>query len=204
MTKQQVYVLTRPIVLKKVTRDLKAGELIAYPTEAVFGIGCDALNVTALKKLRASKNRTRHKGFIVICSSVEQLKKSFPNLQLTTKQWGQLTQQQNHPTTWLIPIGQHVKTSPNRYLVGNNRTLAVRITEHPLAKALCEEFGGPIVSSSANKAGARPAKKLIQVRKNFRSKIKNYVNGALGSSLEPSQIIDIKTGKVVRAVQKKP
>ncbi len=200
----QVSAQSRQLAIKKACRNLKAGELIAYPTEAVFGLGCDALNTRALKKLRAIKNRTRHKGFIVICSSVEQLKKSFPNINLTKQQWGQLTQKQNHPTTWLLPIEHNVKQSRNRYLIGNNITLAVRITEHPVAKALCESFDGPIVSSSANKAGARPAKKLIQVRKNFRNKIKNYVTGALGDSFEPSQIIDIKTGKVIRAVQQRP
>ena len=200
----QVGAQSRQLAIKKACRDLQAGELIAYPTEAVFGLGCDAFNIKALKKLRAIKNRTSHKGFIVICSSIEQLKKSFPGIQLTKEQWGQLTQPQSHPTTWLLPITQNIKSSRNRYLVGKNRSLAVRISEHPLAKALCEQFGGPIVSSSANKAGAKPAKKLMLVRKNFRKQVKNYVAGALGDFVEPSQIIDIKTGKVIRAVAQKP
>jgi L-threonylcarbamoyladenylate synthase len=189
------------LAIKKACRDLKTGRLIAYPTEAVFGIGCDALNRKALCKLRKIKNRDRHKGFIVLCSSVSQLQKNIPAISLGTAQWELLGQAQAYPTTWLLPVNNRVRNDIDSLLIGHNKTLAVRITHHPVAKTLCEQLGRPLVSSSANKAGAKPAKNMLMVRKNFRAQLNGYLNGPLGNAKGPSQIIDITSGKIIRAAK---
>lgn len=174
-------------------RHLKAGKLLVYPTESVFGIGCLALNQQALKHLRGVKRRESQKGFIVLCASLEQMLSSFPDIHITTEQRARLLTRQAHPTTWLIPYPQ--KKSP--LLLGRNHKIAVRITEHPVARALCEACG-PIVSSSANPAGIRTPSNMLRVRHLFRSQVGYYLNEKLGGVRKTSQIIDLVNGEVIR------
>ena len=181
----------------KASRALKENKLLAYPTEAVFGLGCLASSTQAIKNLRQVKNRAPHKGFIVLCSSVEQLNRCFPSLNLNSAQLQKISSQQNHPTTWIVParttLGKH-----RALLCGANKTVAIRISNHPSVKALCES-AGPVLSSSANMPGSKPAKELLKVRKIFRNNIDHYLNEALGEANSPSQIIDLISGEILRS-----
>lgn len=183
--------------LQKTIQALKAGGLIAYPTEAVYGLGCLANNQQALKKLRSVKNRSANKGFIVLCASVEQLQLYYPDLALSADQLKLIQSTHTHPTTWLIPFKKRLKSN-HRLLLGHNKSLAVRISTHPSVLAICLAVG-PIVSSSANIAGATPAKSMLQLRKQFRLKIQHYVNEPLGNAKSPSQIIDLDNGQIIRS-----
>lgn len=175
-------------------RTLDAGKLLVYPTESVFGLGCLANNKQALKRLRRIKRRESHKGFIVLCASTKQLHQSFPEIRLSTEHLAKLNEAQEHPTTWLLPYKKHL----NPLLVGNNNSLAVRITEHPIARSLCQQCG-PLVSSSANPAGIKTPETLLKVRKQFRWRVDFYLNERLGKSKSPSQIIDLLSGELIRS-----
>jgi L-threonylcarbamoyladenylate synthase len=183
--------------LQKTILTLKKGSLIAYPTEAVYGLGCLANDKKALKKLRSVKQRSANKGFIVLCASIEQLQQSYPGLALSQQQIKTLQTTQTHPTTWLIPFKNRYKNN-HSLLLGHNRSLAVRISSHPSVLAICRA-AGPIVSSSANVAGAKPAKDMLQLRKRFRLKIQHYLNEPLGKASSPSQIIDLDNGQIIRS-----
>jgi len=180
--------------LQQASRVLNQGGLLVYPTESVFGLGCLAKNEVALEKLRNIKRRQSQKGLIVLCSSVEQLKQSFPQIQLDQSQSELLQSNQPHPTTWLIPYPK--KHFP--LLVGNNNSIAIRITKHPEALALCKKCG-PIISSSANIAGQRTPDSLLKARKTFGTQVDFYLNAALGNSRTPSQIIDLLSGEIIRS-----
>jgi len=95
--------------LQKTSQTLKVGGLTTYPTEAVYGRGCIANDKKALKKLRSVKKRSRSKGFIVLCASIEQLVKHYPDLDLSPSQKELLQRQQAHPTTWIIPFKKRYK-----------------------------------------------------------------------------------------------
>jgi len=159
-------------------------------------------NPQALKKLRRVKARAPHKGFIILCASVEQLEQYFPALTLSNEQRVRMSTAQNHPTTWLLPFKKSIAPKTAKLLIGSNHSIAVRIPQHPMALSLCQN-AGPIVSSSANLPRALPAKKIMIVRKNFRTKIDYYLNGETNLASSPSQIIDIQSGRIIRAAKPK-
>ena len=172
---------------------LKAGKIIAYPTEAVFGLGCDPFNEMAVHNLLAVKQRTLAKGLIVIASQWQQVKCWVQTL--TKNQLIQLNETWPGPTTWVFPASRQVPP----WIMGEHKTIAIRITKHPIANALCELFGQPLISTSANLSGQSPAKTTGEVVQYFSDTIDFVVPGAVGDQERPTVIKDIMTGKIIRA-----
>src|SRR3990167_4516311 len=134
-------------MVEKVTKVLQQQGVIAYPTEAVYGLGCDPFSELAVKKILKLKKRDINKGLILIASNwkqIENLIQPIPDEKLS-----QVMQTWPGPVTWLFPASDEVP----RWISGAHSTIALRITAHPIAKALCEKWNGPIVSTSANKEG---------------------------------------------------
>ena len=174
---------------------LRSGGVIAYPAESCFGLGCDPSNTTAIRKLLQLKNRKREKGLILIASNTKQLE-PWVNLRASPR-YAEIIASWPGPHTWILPGSVPL----NRWLVGIHSGLAVRVTAHPVAAKLCELFGGPIVSSSAN-IHSRPALKTAQqVQKCYASRVQGLVYGRIGNMGFPSEIRDGMSGKVVRAGQ---
>ncbi len=180
--------------IKQASEAIQQGKILAYPTEAVFGLGCDAKNPRALERLRNVKQRASHKGFIVLVSSVDQLARHFPELDIDEVGKEKLLSPQDHPTTWII----QAKQALDPQLSGHNTSLAVRISDHPIVKELCK-LAGPIVSSSANIEGQEPAKELMGIKQVFGEQIDFYLDGPLGNATSPSQIIDLNRGEIIRS-----
>ena len=172
---------------------LSAGGIIAYPTEAVWGLGCDPQNPAAFARLRALKSRAEAKGVILIAADSRQLQPYLGHL--TAEQQRRLAAAATVPTTWIVPAGPAARP----WLTGGRPTLAVRITGHPLAAELCRAFGGPIVSTSANRGGKAPARSALRVRCYFPGSAVLLVPGALGGAAKPSEIRDLATGNILRA-----
>jgi L-threonylcarbamoyladenylate synthase len=171
---------------------LAAGGVIAYPTEAVWGLGCEPLNEHACRRVLHLKRRPRAKGFILVASDFAQVApflRSLPRAKLrpALASWP-------GPVTWLLPAASWVP----EYLTGAHDTLAVRVTLHPVAAALCAQYGGPIVSTSANASGRRPARSALQVQRAFGAKVDYVLAGALGGLKGPTPIRDLASGKAVR------
>ncbi len=177
-----------------IVKALDAGEVIAYPTEGVWGLGCDPWNASAVSLLLALKHRPWQKGLILVASSMQQIE---PLLQgLPAKKIQLLEDSWPGSNTWIIddPLGwipQQVK--------GEHSTVAVRVSAHPQIKALCDAFGGPIISTSANRSGLPPLRYNWQVRKNFGESLGGIVEGELGGQRGPSQIRNLRTGQTVRS-----
>jgi len=171
---------------------LNAGELIAYPTEAVFGLGCDPSNEAAVQRLLALKSRPVSAGLILIGAHFEQFEAWVAPV--GEEQLKRAMQTWPGPVTWLFPRGER---APD-WITGQHPTLAVRVTAHPVCIELCEAFGGPIVSTSANPHSAPPARSAGQVEDYFGSFIGGILAGALGSGERPSEIRDLETGRVLR------
>ncbi|SDC17142.1 L-threonylcarbamoyladenylate synthase [Acinetobacter boissieri] len=179
------------------TEDLHAGKVIAYPTEAVWGLGCDPFNESAFQQLLALKKRPIEKGVILLASEIAQVEHLFKSLNSNIQQKIISSWYKQNPhakaTTWLLPSDSTVP----KWITGKHHSVAVRVTNHLLCQSLCESFGGFIVSTSANPAGALPAKCLKSAKQYFNDQI-TYLDGSLGLSPEPSRIIDASTGLIIR------
>ena len=171
---------------------LKQGGIIAYPTEAVFGLGCDPDNEAALQRLLQLKQRPADKGLILVAASLEQLQ---PYLQLLAPEVLQRLQASwPGPVTWLCPARESVSS----LLRGEHSSLAVRVSAHPVVQQLCRRYGKPVVSTSANLSGAPPATTGEEVRQALGDAVDFIVPGEVGGAARPSEIRDALTNVIIR------
>lgn len=169
------------------------GGVVAYPTEAVWGLGCDPFHREAVAHILALKRRAVEKGLILLAADIEQLAPYLAGLD--TSQVRQLEETWPGPRTWLIPNNG---TAPD-WVTGGRNTLAVRVSAHPVAAGLSRRFGGAIVSTSANPQGRVPAGSLMRVKVYFGNKVDDYVPGSLGALGKPTEIRNLLTGELIRA-----
>ena len=178
--------------LQQAARAIHQGGIVAYPTEAVFGLGCDPLNAEAVQRLLALKQRPMEKGLILIAAELDQLLPYIAPLSPAAE--AQVATTWPGPHTWLLPA----RTDTPRWLRGEHDTIAVRVTAHPLAAALCRAAGQAIVSTSANRAGQRPATTALQVRRQFDGQVDFLLHGSLGGEARPTPIRDLSSGRKIR------
>ncbi len=171
---------------------LQQGGVIAYPTEAVYGLGCDPDNIAALQRLLQLKQRPWQKGLILLAADMAQLAPYI--LPLSPEQHAIVSATWPGPVTWLLPARPEV--SP--WLRGDSENIAVRVTAHAQSAALARQFGKPLVSTSANRSQQEPAKTAQQVRRSFGNTLDFVLHGALGGRNRPSEIRDLGSGMVVR------
>lgn len=172
-------------------KTLKAGGIIAYPTESVFGLGCDASNLKAIVRLLAIKQRAHRKGLIVLVSDIHQ---ALPLLSpLSSAQIEKINQPSIRATTWLIKK----RANLSLLLVGEHQKLAVRVTDNPTAKALCDSFAKPIISTSCNLNAKPTSSNVSTIRNKMMLKVDQIIGGRC-SGQPPSQIIDLDSGMVIR------
>lgn len=182
-----------PTHLRAAAAALYAGGVIACPTEAVWGLSCDPFNEAAVTRLLQLKDRPVEKGLILVAACEQQFE--FLLARLTAAQRGTVSASWPGPATWLIPHGGAVPP----WISGSHDTVAVRVSDHPALAALSRAFGGPLVSTSANPAGARPARALFQVRNYFGAELDGVLPGRLGAQGRPTVIRDLATGEIIRA-----
>lgn len=169
---------------------LTDGLVIAYPTEAVYGLGCDPFNESAVNKILSIKGRAVAKGLILLISNWQQLYPLIDDLDVfylerVKRSWP------GH-ATWIFPKSRQIPD----WLTGENPGVAIRMTNHPIARELC--VNNAIVSTSANFQGQEPARNLEQIEKQFNQKIDGVVLGDLGMECNPSPIYDVLTGLKLR------
>jgi len=176
---------------EQAVKTLKEGGIILYPTEGVYGLGCDPFNETAVTRLLKLKKRKVDKGLILIAANWGQVKsliKIDPTKQKLIKE------KRGEPITWVFPA---TKKAP-KWVTGKFKTIAIRVTTHPGAKKICQRFGGPIVSTSANLSRKKSIKKLTQVDKKILAGVDFVVPGSTGNLGKPTEICDVKTGVAIR------
>jgi len=173
---------------------LAQGGVIAYPTEAVWGLGCDPFNPAAVDRLLALKKRPRHKGLILVAADLHQIS---PLLEgVTSTQREQLNETWPGPVTWLMPDPLHWVP---QWVKGDFETIAVRVSAHPVVRDLCLAWGGPIVSTSANRAGEPALRSEWAVRRHPLLAVDHVVPGTTQKRAKPSEIRDLQSGRVIRA-----
>lgn len=169
------------------------GGVIAYPTEAVYGIGCLPQDEQALLRVVSLKRRAAQKGLIVVAASIEQLE---PLAELPGGAIGEeMRARWPGPLTWIVPARPGLPV----LLTGGRPTIAVRVSAHPIVQRLCRRTGSALVSTSANLSGAAPARTALAVRRRLGRFVDFVLAGPLGDSARPTEIRDAATGRVLRA-----
>lgn len=172
---------------------LNMGEVIAYPTESVYGLGCDPFNPKAVSCLLQLKKRDVGKGLILVThdfATVESLVQPIEPFLLS-----QVYSTWPGPFTWVFPA---TEAAP-KWVTGNNESIAIRISAHPIIQALCKAHGGPIISTSANRSGEIPATCARTVKIMFGDQINYLIHGNVGRLQKPTTIKDAITGETLRA-----
>ncbi len=179
--------------LKTVAHIMRDGGVIACPTESVFGLSCDPFNRDAVLKLLSIKSRDPQKGLLLVASQFEQLKNLLNLDDLDVHKVNQALMTWPGPYTWVFPASSKVPT----WIKGRFSTIAVRVTLHPVVKALCDNFG-PMVTTSANPEGVEPARDIQEVLKILPKGIDALIDAKVGSLSQPTQIRDVQTGEILR------
>jgi L-threonylcarbamoyladenylate synthase len=170
---------------------VRKGGVIAYPTEAVYGLGCDPFNKAAVEKILQLKQRSADKGLIVVASDWQQVKDWL--LPLTEEQEATVAKTWAGPTTWVLPANDKAPA----LCKANDNTIAIRVSAFPIILRLCQVLG-PIVSTSVNLAGEPAAKKVQEIDSGFLADIDYVMNASVGDERLPSTIFDAVTGDRVR------
>ncbi|AOE51003.1 Threonylcarbamoyl-AMP synthase [Kangiella sediminilitoris] len=166
--------------------------VIAYPTEAVFGLGCLPDSDQAIQRILDIKNRPWHKGLILVASEIQQVEPFIDPEALDLLAC--FDQYSGQPVTWLLP---RVDTmSP--LICGRHPKIAIRLSQNPHIRALCDKAGSAIVSTSANRAGQPEMKSPEMIRNHMMTQLDMVVAGPLGGYDRPSKIIDAQTQQVLR------
>jgi L-threonylcarbamoyladenylate synthase len=171
---------------------LRAGRVIAYPTEAVYGLGCNPADEAAIRNLLSLKGRRESAGFVLIASEYSQLR---PWISVLDEALADKAMQTwPGPVTWLFPRAAHVPD----YVAGKHKTIAVRITAHEPSRALCSAFDSALISTSANHTTHKPARSADEVESYFGDQLAGILAGPLGGATNPSEIRDLVSGKIIR------
>ncbi len=178
--------------IQQIAQKIRHGAVIAYPTEAVWGLGCDPFNATAVTRLLALKERSMNKGLILVAADIEQFAWLLEGL--SDNEMAQLTASWPGPNTWLVPHHNRVP----EWITGRHDSVAIRVSAHPLVAQLCA-LTGPMVSTSANPSGRLPAKSRLRIEQYFHAQLDAVLSGDLGQSSNPSTIRDLRTGQVLRS-----
>ncbi|HHC73717.1 MAG TPA: tRNA threonylcarbamoyladenosine biosynthesis protein RimN [Thiothrix sp.] len=172
---------------------IRQGGVVAYPTEAVFGLGCDPQQLTAVKRILQIKQRPVEKGMILLASQWAQLVDYTMPLTAATEQ--QVMATWPGAVTWLLAAKPNVSS----WVRGQHTTIACRLTAHLPSRALIDACGHAIISTSANPAGLEPARSVAEVEQYFSdTMIDGIFLAAIGENRTPSEIRDSLNGRIIR------
>ncbi len=173
---------------------LRAGGVVAYPTEAVYGLGCDPRDAVAFTRLFELKQRPPTQGVLLLGADFDQLA---PWIDLDATPSEALERARASwpgPHTWIFPRAPGVPA----WVAGAHAGIALRVTAHEPAAALCRAFGGALVSTSANRHGEPPARSAAEVSAAFGASLDAILNGPTGGLERPTPIRDAISGAIVR------
>ena len=180
--------------MNEVVRILRAGGIILYPTEGVWGIGCDPFNQAAVTRLLAIKQRPLTKGLILIAASWEEVRELITS---NPEDYPAIAAAGDEPITWIFPASPAVPF----WIRGQFASIAIRVTQHPVAKNLCQQFGAPLVSTSANLSTQKPAVKLAEIDEYILSRVDYLVHGETGGLATSTRIYDLEADQEIRGLK---
>lgn len=174
---------------------LHRGGVLAYPTEAVFGLGCDPGDRGAFERLFALKQRPPTQGVLLIGADFAQVERYIDVAKVPAQVLAQVRASWPGPYTWVFPRTDAVP----EWVAGAHAGIALRVTAHAPAAMLCRAFGGALVSTSANPHGAAPARDAETVLGYFGEALDGVLDAPIGAQDRPTVIRDALSGAIIRA-----
>jgi len=174
---------------------LREGGVLAYPTEAVFGLGCDPHDRAAFERIFALKGRPSSLGVLLIAADFDQVRPYIDVSAVPAQVLEDVRQSWPGPHTWVFPRSGDVPD----WVAGGHAGIALRVTAHAPSAALCRAFGRPLVSTSANPHGQPPARDLATLEHYFGDRLDDALDAPLGDQSRPTTIRDALTGAIIRA-----
>lgn len=182
--------------LAEAVKAFHESQVFAYPTEAVFGLGCNPLSVPALERVISIKGRSANKGLILIAGDLTQLTSFLAPIE---DEWQhQFDQFWPGPFSFIVPLANDLPFEVRRLLTGERGTIAVRVSNHPTVASLCRRCNSALVSTSANRSGQPALRDAVHVHEEFGDELAAIVEGEVGNEEKPSRIIDVRTGAILR------
>jgi len=183
--------------IKNVCRVLKDGGLVLYPTDTVWGIGCDATDAKAVSRVFSLKQRVDSKAMLVLIDSDVRLQSYLYDVPEIAYE---LTAVADTPLTVIYQGAKNLAAN----LVGEDGSIGIRITKEPFSNALCKRFGKPIVSTSANISGNPSPSNFLEIAgeiKNGVDYIVRYRQDDMTKS-RPSAIISLGHNNIIKIIRK--
>ena len=185
--------------LQAALKVLREGGVILYPTDTVWGIGCDATNAEAVARVYEIKKRADSKAMLVLLDGAGKLQGYMENVPETA--WMLLEANEGQrPMTIIYPHAKNL--APN--LLAEDGSIGIRITEEAFSKALCEQLHRPLVSTSANISGEPAAKLFSEISPEILEAV-DYVclfRRDDNSPTQPSSIIKIDDKERINIIRK--
>lgn len=183
--------------IKKAIEILRSGGIILYPTDTIWGIGCDATNPDAVEKIYNLKKRADSKSMLVLIDNpgrIESYVEEMPSMA-----WD-LIEVTDNPLTIIYPKAKNI--APN--LLAEDGSIGIRVTNEIFSKKLCETFRKPIVSTSANFSGEKSPENFSEISDDIKQSVDYIVNYRQkeASKAKPSSIIKLDTKNVITIIRK--
>lgn len=180
--------------LEDASAALRRGDVLAYPTEAVYGLGCDPHDRAAFERLFALKQRPPTQGVLLIAADFEQVARYIALEAVPPAALARAQASWPGPHTWVFPRSAAVPA----WVAGSHAGIALRITAHAPAAALCRAFGGALVSTSANPHGQPPARSAQTAIAYFGAALDGVLDAPLGGHAGPTTIRDVLSDAIIR------
>ncbi|WP_119344052.1 L-threonylcarbamoyladenylate synthase [Facilibium subflavum] len=178
--------------LHEAIKQIKQQQIVALPTESVYGLSC-IITPKTVERLIQLKERAFEKGFIVVSNDLAHLLDYADLTQLDKRHLELIKKPTKRPTTWIIPAKKEI-----HWLTGQYTSIAVRLTDHPVLKAVSQALDQAIISTSANLSNKPPATTAKEVEKYFPHKLGYVYDQGYPCDGKPSQIIELLTQKIIR------
>ena len=186
--------MARTLAIDEAAPLLQRGGVLAYPTEAVWGLGCDPDNEAAVLRLLELKQRPVDKGLILVAAHLDPLRRWLDLPALPPDRLAVVLASWPGPHTWIVPAS----LAAPRWITGAHAGIAVRVSAHPVVIELCNAYGGALVSTSANRAGEPAAQAIAQLDPRIVEGVDAVLEGETGGLARPTDIRDARTGAALR------
>jgi L-threonylcarbamoyladenylate synthase len=169
---------------------IRLGGVIAYPTDTIYGLGCDPYNAAAVARINSIKQRPKNKQFILLAGDIEQVR----SLLSITREQENIITANNEPTSWVVSASEQAPA----WLTDNSHMLTIRITRYHVVKCLCQALGHAVISTSANMSGKKPAMNSLQLHRYFQQNVDRILLADKAQLTKPSKIIRLCDNYVIR------
>ena len=187
--------MSRDLSINEAATVLQTGGVVAYPTEGVWGLGCDPRDQEAVLRLLAIKQRTVDKGLILIASHLDQLRPFLDIAAMPIDNLAAVLASWPGPHTWIMPASSDAP----QWITGVHAGIAVRISAHAPVIELCNAFGGALVSTSANLSGQPAPRTRMGLDPVLLRQVEGVLHGETGGRSAPTVIHDAITGAALRS-----